>query len=230
MPRIKDLQTQTFPPSFIFMRSLSTLFLIMTANLCFAQQPDSLPEPIEIDFLFHYYEQDGVHSAVTGGKGTEQLEDRAGKIVINVPLDSVQTIRAQTDINHYTSASTDLIDSYVSSASRRDSRAFVQLAYQRQLSPRYSAGAGAGMSIESDYLSKSLAANWSWLSPDENRSFSLNAQAFFDTWIVIFPEELRVPGLVSVPTDRRRSFNLAANWGQVLGPKLQASFGAELVV
>ncbi|MEL6591770.1 MAG: DUF3570 domain-containing protein, partial [Bacteroidota bacterium] len=195
-----------------------------------AQQQDSLKKPIEIDFLFHYYEQDGIHSAVTGGMGTEKLEDRAGKIVIKVPLDSVQSLRAQTDINHYTSASTDLIDSYVSSASRRDSRAFVQLAYQRQIGAQYSAGGGAGMSIESDYISKSLAANWSWQSPDENRSLSLNAQAFFDTWIVIFPEELRAPGLVSVPTDRRRSFNLAANWGQVIGPKVQAAFGAELVV
>ncbi|MFK7923417.1 MAG: DUF3570 domain-containing protein [Bacteroidia bacterium] len=205
-------------------------FLCLFNILGALAQSDSTAEVIEVDFLFHYYEQDGVHSAVTGGQGTEELTDRAGKIVVSVPLDSIQSLRVQTDVNHYTSASTDKIDAYVSSASRQDSRASLQFAYQRQLGDQYQAGMGAGMSVESDYLSKSLAANWSWLSKDENQSLSLQGQAFFDTWIVIFPEELRAPGLVSVPTDKRRSFNLAATWGQVLGPKVQASLGAELVV
>lgn len=223
------MQTVFLPFNFVSMRSLLILSFIFSLIKSFAQV-DSIPKTIEVDFLFNYYEQDGIHSAVTGGQGTEELRDRAGKIVVSVPLDSVQSLRAQTDINHYTSASTDKIDSYVSSASRRDSRASLQLAYQRKWGSQYEAGIGAGMSVESDYLSKSLSASWGWLSKDQNRSLSLNAQAYFDTWIVIFPEELRGPGLVSVPTDRRRSFNLAANWGQIISPKIQASLGAELVV
>jgi hypothetical protein len=193
-------------------------------------QPDSSTLPIDVDFLFNYYEQEGQHAAVTGGQGSEELADRAGKIVVKVPLDSARKIVASTALNHYTSASTDKIDSYVSSASRRDSRAWVQLGFESVINKQKQWGLGGGLSIESDYISRSLNAYWQWSSADQNRSLNLAAQAFFDTWIVIFPEELRAPGLATVPTDKRRSFNLAFNWSQVINQRIQASLSADFVV
>ena len=60
---------------------LSLLFLVLTGAL-FAQV-DATPTdttakkngPIEIDILSSYYSQDGIHSPVTGGRGTESLSD-----------------------------------------------------------------------------------------------------------------------------------------------------------
>ena len=54
--------------------------------------------------------------------------------------------------------------------------------------------------------------------------------AYFDTWIVIFPEELRSDGLASVPTDKRRSFVLGATWSKIINPRLQTALLGEVVV
>ncbi|MEZ4774175.1 MAG: DUF3570 domain-containing protein [Bacteroidia bacterium] len=188
-------------------------------------------QPIDVDFLFNYYSQDGNHSAVTGGLGTEELEDLSGKVVIQVPLDTITRINTSFTVNHYTSASTDKIDTYVSSASQKDSRAVLVMGFDRDRpANRQSWGVSGGGSIESDYISSFVTARWSHTSSDGNREIALQAQAYFDRWVVIFPEELRAPGLAMVPTDKRRSFNLAATWSQVINPRLQASFSSEVVV
>ena len=190
-----------------------------------------LPESkIDVNFLFNYYEQDGTHSAVTGGEGTQELKDQAGKILVHLPLDSLTEVNIEAGLNHYTSASTDAIDFQVSSASAKDNRAQFHIGFLKGIgNTGQSWGLSGGGSIESDYISSSVAGSWIWQSADENRIIALDAQAFFDTWIVIFPEELRTPGLVSVPTDKRRSFNLAASWSQVINTRMQAALSGEIV-
>lgn len=193
-------------------------------------QSDTSLAPVEIDFLLHYYEQEGDHAAVTGGIGTQELTDFANDIIAVIPLDSLSSINLQTSINHYTSASTDAIDSRESSASSKDNRAQFAAGFQRKIKgSAWTWGMGLSGSIESDYISSGLKADLSWLAPDQNRSFSLHSQVFFDTWVVIFPEELRIPGKVSVPTDKRRSVQLSGSFAQVVNPRLQLSFHAELV-
>ena len=72
---------------------------------------------IEANFLSSYYNQDGNNSAVTGGIGTEALTDFANVFIINVPIDSVNAISLFGGADAYTSASSDNIDTNVSSAS-----------------------------------------------------------------------------------------------------------------
>ena len=43
-------------------------------------------DPIEANFLFSYYEQDGTKSPVTGGIGNEELQDMVGNITLNIPI------------------------------------------------------------------------------------------------------------------------------------------------
>ena len=45
-------------------------------------------ENTEVDFLLSYYKQDGVHSAVGGGIGSEKLSDIATNIVVALPLNA----------------------------------------------------------------------------------------------------------------------------------------------
>ncbi|MCB0843983.1 MAG: DUF3570 domain-containing protein [Bacteroidetes bacterium] len=187
--------------------------------------------PVDVNFLFNYYEQDGIHSAVTGGEGTEELTDFSAKIVVNVPLDTLTVLHTTASINHYTSASTDKIDTYVSSASRQDSRGVFILGYdKKRLNGRQTWGLSGGGSLESDYISYFVSGKWAQISKDGNQELALQAQAFFDTWVVIFPEELRAPGLASVPTDKRKSFNLSATWSTVINTRLQASLSGEFVL
>jgi hypothetical protein len=45
--------------------------------------------PINVNFLFAYYQQNGKHGAVTGGIGSANLYDKAMKTTVNIPLDSI---------------------------------------------------------------------------------------------------------------------------------------------
>ena len=49
-------------------------------------------EDVTIDFLFNYYEQDGNHSPVTGGQGTESLTNTAPSLLVNIPIDTTRYI------------------------------------------------------------------------------------------------------------------------------------------
>ncbi len=226
------MKSKDYSHSFFYLL-LSFGFLISCEKL--SAQTDSsalVPFPVEqqvqVDFLSHYYEQDGNHSAVTGGLGTEELVDIGGQIEVIVPLDSVSRMEIASSLNNYTSASTDNIDSYVSSASRKDNRVFIHVGYGKdEKTSAWSAGAGG--SFESDYLSTSLTGSWAWRSEDGLRELSVRGSIFLDTWLVIFPEELRAPGLASVPTNKRRSFQSAITWSQPLSPKLQFSATLEPV-
>ena len=86
--------------------------------MCFSfgmQGQNALPdttakEPVEIDFLISYYDQDGNHSPVTGGLGTEKLTDVAPKIMVTVPLNEKTKLSVDLGLEAYSSASTDQID------------------------------------------------------------------------------------------------------------------------
>ena len=45
-------------------------------------------KPIEANFLFSYYEQDGTKSPVTGGIGDEALNDMVGDLSLNIPINN----------------------------------------------------------------------------------------------------------------------------------------------
>lgn len=186
---------------------------------------------VDINFLFNYYKQEGIHAAVTGGQGTEELEDQDFSTTIRVPVDTLTAINLKAGYNHYSSASTDNIDSKLSSASAKDNRAQIQMGFEKRIpGTTQTWGVGVGGSLESDYYSSSINGFYGWKSANGNREFNFQGQAFFDTWVVIFPEELRIPGLAEVPTDKRRSYNLSFTWAQVVNRRLQISLAGDLVV
>ncbi|MEX0968063.1 MAG: DUF3570 domain-containing protein [Bacteroidia bacterium] len=227
------------------MRLQLILILAVLTGSCVsikAQQPlpDSIPVstldslrpslPVDAHFLLSYYEQDGNHSAVTGGTGTEELQDIASRIIVNVPVDSVTRISVDLGMNHYTSASTDRIDSRISSASRKDNHVEMYFGYEKDIPKRkMTYGLNAGGSIESDYLSTSAGGKWSKMSENENREIMVGAQVFLDTWVLIFPEELRTVASQQVHTDKRRSYSVSVRFSQVLNRRMEAQATAELV-
>ena len=185
---------------------------------------------IDVNFLFGYYQQDGEHSAVTGGIGTEELKDRDFRFIVNIPLDSVSTLNASGGVNYYSSASTDKIDTKVSSASGEDVRTMLNLTYTRSKPESgITYGFGWGGSVESDYISNSFNVFWSKIASDANQQINLTAQVFLDHWVLIIPEELRNQQTELPTTDKRRSYNISANFQQVINARIQGSLSAELV-
>ena len=83
------------------MRLQLIIILGLYSVLAWGQSKDSVKvtEDIDVNFLMSYYEQDGIHSAVTGGVGTEELEDFASMLIVNIPLDSSKTLTMRGGAN-----------------------------------------------------------------------------------------------------------------------------------
>ena len=117
-------------------------------------------EDITINFITTYYEQDGNHSPVTGGMGTEKLNNIAPAIIVNVPIDSINSLSFNGGVDFYSSASSDNINNpfldpnHVSGASASDARFYLTTGYKRKNIQKHSEkGVYFGYSSEFDVLS-----------------------------------------------------------------------------
>ncbi|WP_321995391.1 DUF3570 domain-containing protein [Draconibacterium orientale] len=163
-------------------------------------------EHTEIDFLLNYYEQDGENAAVTGGQGTEELQDLSPTIVVAVPLNDDDVLTINANISAYTSASSSNInpfdgkqpaDPFVASsgASKSDVWGNVVGSYSHSSDDRNRLwNANLSVSAEFDYTSFGFGAGRTWLFNEKNTELSLNANVYLDTWSLIYPIELRPPG------------------------------------
>lgn len=181
----------------------------------------------DISILFSYYSQDGNNSPVTGGIGTEKLADYTSKIIVNLVLDEKQSVSFDGGFDYYTSASTDNIDRFVSSASSSDMRVHGNLGYSRKAANDLSYGIKVGGSGEYDYSSIQFSGYVSKVSANGNRSYGLSAQAFLDKWSLIYPQELR--GQNWAETDLRRSYSASGSFTQVLNKRMQIGLTADVV-
>ncbi|HWJ28114.1 MAG TPA: DUF3570 domain-containing protein [Flavisolibacter sp.] len=151
----------------------------------------------EVNFVSGYYHQNGDHSAVTGGIGTENLTDFANTIELKLSNYNKKHLKNTWDfeigIDHYSSASSDKIDpNTISSASYSDTRFYPSLGWNIQNEQkRTTFGLNASFSKEFDYVSKGFGASFVKASKDNNREFSAKLQTYLDTWSVIYPVELR---------------------------------------
>jgi hypothetical protein len=188
----------------------------------------------EVNFVSGYYNQDGNHSAVTGGTGTETLTDFANTIELKLFRYDTHlrkhSFSLEMGIDHYTSASSDKIDpSTISSPSYADTRFYPSLGWTMENEARRTTvGLNISLSKEYDYTSFGMGASFSKTSTDKNREFSARAQAYLDTWTVILPIELRTPGREEEEgTSPRNSFSAALTYSQVVNQSLQLAFIAE---
>lgn len=210
---------------------LSVLLLFFSLQI-FAQQSEyrmkGNEKEISIDILSSYYEQDGNNSPVTGGVGTEQLTDIASVLIINVPLDSVQSVSVTGGADYYTSASTDNINDNPSSASSKDLRAYGTVSYSRKnLKKGETYSAKVGGSSEYDYTSISFGMSYAKEFNEGNSEVNLSGQVFLDNWDTFFPQELR--GEVSLPITARNSYNFQASYSQVINQRMQFSISGEAI-
>ena len=221
--------------------------LLMTYCSATAQRNDSTVykkqqlSKTDIEVLFSYYTQEGNHSAVTGGVGTEALQVYVTDFTITHERDSVNTYQLNAGIDFITSASTDNIDYVLSSASRTDRRFHISGAYSRLLKkPHVRVGINTGLSLESDYLSIPIGITVSHDNASHSRQVSAALQCYFDDlrWgrfdpdyykpeTLVYPVELRYKQWFDIY--RRQSYNLSLALYQVINQRMQLAVYPELV-
>lgn len=183
-------------------RILTFLICVLAVPLFAQDKKSKLPLP-ELQVIYSYYMQDGNHSAVTGGTGTEELKYHSPAIVVHIPTDSLSSLSVDAGVDVYSSASQDNIDFNVSSASAEDARTHIKVGYSKsQPQTERDFGLHGSFSIESDYTSLGFGGFYSKGFNNYNSTLSIAGQAFIDDcrWgrlsvedklILIYPEELR---------------------------------------
>ena len=189
-------------------------------------------EETQVDLLANYYTQDGEFGAPQGGLGTEQLDNLAGIVVVQVPLDSNSALNATVGADYYSSASTDRIDYQLSTASANDLRAYLNVGYtERDLGGGRTYGIKLGGSYEYDYTSINGGLTFAQEWARGQHELSLGLQAFSDRWDLIYPLELRRPGAEFSRLDSRgrQSYGLSVSYATIVTPRLQLALTSELV-
>jgi hypothetical protein len=194
----------------------------------------------DIKALFSYYNQDGDHSAITGGTGTEKLLVKVTDLEIKLQPDSINTIELGGGVDVITSASRDNIDYTMSSASKHDMRWHINAGYSRTFKKNVTASIGSGLSIESDYASLPLSFSITRTNPQKSREISASLNCFFDdlrwgrlSWDyrkpvkLIYPYELRYKEWFSIYG--RNSYNLQLAYYRAINKKLQLAVYPEAV-
>jgi hypothetical protein len=192
----------------------------------------------EVNVIISYYTQEGDHASVTGGKGSQQLNDNANIIDLRLvrynKKNHKQSIDLEFGVDYYTSASSDRIDLAAnSSASANDLRFYPSLAWTTENEAKgKSFTAGVSGSTEFDYQSWGANIGYSKKTKDRSGEFSGKFQAYIDRLKLIAPSELRPftsPLVENGGTAGRNTFSASLSWTQIVNERLQLAFLTDLV-
>lgn len=221
------------------------VFLLLYNNIIAQESPFKVQKEKEIDFLMNYYSQDGNHSPVTGGIGTEKLNCIGPLTEINIPFDSTKNMSVNIGVDYYTSASCNRIDRFVtsasskflSSASSKDTRVHVDIDYSMVNPTKHSEkGYMLGFSNEFDVKSISGGFHFSKSDPNDNRQLSIKTSVFYDIWKLIYPGEIRDNRKYrfgneewDYDLDQRITSTLSLLYSQVLNKRLHFTLSSDIV-
>ena len=193
----------------------------------------------EINLVSSYYQQNGNNSAVTGGIGTEKLNDISNNLDIRLFMFDRKKRKnifdVEIGIDHYTSASSDKIDLKAnSSASYADTRIYPSVNWSREHEQKGTTiGAGLSFSNEFDYQSKGINLLFAKKTADKNGEFTAKLQAYLDQVSLVTPIELRSGGGFGEHEDygtaNRNTFAASLSYTQIINTRLQVAFLADLI-
>lgn len=192
----------------------------------------------EISLVSSYYSQNGNNSAVTGGIGSEKLTDIAN--IFDVKLTKYDkkyrkhSFEAEIGIDHYTSASSDMIDLKAnSSASHADTRFYPSLTWSMENENKGTTfGLGVSTSNEFDYSSKGANISFSKKTNNKSGEFTAKFQTYLDQVSLVLPTELRPTSggrEHDYATTSRNTFAGSLSYSQIINQRLQVMFLADVV-
>lgn len=202
----------------------------------------------DVNIVSGYYSQNGNHSAVTGGIGTQKVTDLSNTIDLKLMkydiLGRKHSFNIELGIDHHTSASA----AYVSTtgASRTGgTRIYPSFNWQVENSQkRTTFGLGASLSHEYTYNSFGLNVLFAKKSKDDNREFTAKGTLFLDAVKMLEPSELRPKATTNltsasrgehdegenIPSSARNTFDASFSLSQVVNQRMQFAILADAVV
>lgn len=190
------------------MRNLIIIIFFFAFAKAYSQQASTqvykkrVLETTEIDFLTSYYGQNGDNAAVSGGIGTEELNDFTTTFVVAIPLNDDDVLTIDAGISAYTSASSSNVDPFddgpadpfqaSSGASAGDVWSSISGSYSHSSDDRNSiVTANLSIANEYDYFSLGFGGSYTKLFNEKNTELRISANVFLDSWTTIYPTELR---------------------------------------
>lgn len=168
----------------------------------------------EVDLISSYYEQTGNHSPVTGGIGTEYVNDISNGVDLNFVWSGDQhnnnTLAVGLGFDHHTSASS----AYVAlngGAKTGGSRIYPSLDWTiENPTTGRTFGIGAYYSGEYNYKSRGLDVHWSTKTADKSGEFAVKLQGYFDLVKMIYPSEFVPKPAVTPPQSGYTTYTTAS--------------------
>ena len=147
----------------------------------------------EVDFVTSYYNQNGDHSAVTGGIGTEKVTDVANSLTLNLiwlnKSNNKNTLEVGFGFDYHTAASQAFV-SKTGASSPTGTRIYPSLDWTVENAKKGNTfGIGAYYSGEFNYQSLGADLHFSQKTTDKNGEFSAKLQGYFDKVTLIYPSE-----------------------------------------
>jgi len=156
----------------------------------------------ETNIVSSYYNQNGNHSAVTGGNGTEKVTDISNgielKFVSSDFLGHKYTLTTGLGIDHHTAASSAYV-SKTGASSTGGTRVYPSVNYSVENKKGTVVGFGAYYSGEYNYHSFALDANYAH-KIGMGGELSSKVSAYMDKVKLIYPSELIPTPVVTSPT------------------------------
>lgn len=194
--------------------------LVLAASGARAQEPAD-ERPIDVDFLFNYYNQDGERSPVTGGVGSEAMDVVGPLVILNWQVSDDWKLKADLGADSISSASIDAMDDNLSSASKLDTRAYTSVTMTHER-PEQTWGFTGGLSTEYDYNSLFGGVSWSRDFRQETTTLGASLRHYADT-----VDLYDIDG-VNRGEDDRSTTDLSLSLSQVLGRRTVGSLELSL--
>ena len=189
----------------------------------------------EINLVSSYYNQNGDHSPVTGGIGTEKVTDLANGLDIKwVGTDSKNrkhSLTASLGVDHHTSASSAYVNK-TGASKTGGTRIYPALNWNVE-NPNRGTGFGFGLyySTEYNYKSIGLDAEISKKTHDKNGEFSAKISNYFDQVKLIYHSEFVQVATItassrggesknSIPSSPRNTSTLSLSYSQIFSKRL----------
>jgi len=206
----------------------------------------------EIDFVSSYYNQNGNHSAVTGGIGTEKVTDIATGLTLNLvwlnQAMNKNTLAIGFGFDYHTAASQAFV-SKTGASSPDGTRIYPSVDWTVENEKKgLSFGIGTYYSGEYNYQSLGADLHFSQKTKDKSGEFTAKLQGYFDQVKLIYPSEL-IPnsttvgtvvtsasgtvgghgGKASIPSSPRNTYAASFSYSQMINSRLQVAFMGDLV-
>ncbi len=228
-----------------FYLQILSSFAQVTASKDTSAYKEEMLKLEEVNFVSGYYSQNGDHSAVTGGIGTEKLTDIANTFDLKLSKynkkGNKHSVLFEMGVDTYTSASSGKIrqdssgnngHNALSHPSNHDTRIYPSLSYLTEnVNNGITLGGGVSYSHEYDYQSRGLNLTFIKSAKDNNREFGVKLFTYFDLWTAIYPYELRPEsdysnashkgGGIAATVLPRNSYQASFSLSQVINPRLQ---------